>query len=197
MAEIIGIGCTHYPPLITPDADRGFPVNVTLTRDERLPEALKNPLNWPQPMQQEYGDDQGLAAAAQHRARLVDGFRQVRQEILDFNPDFLVIFGDDQYENFREDIIPPSASWPTTASNAPPSPAPTAPRGAMYGTNHPIKPSPTAATPKPPASSPPDCWTPASIWPTPTARSTSRAWPTPSSTPCYTSIMTARDSTSR
>ena len=107
MAEIIGIGCTHYPPLITPDADRGFPVNVTLTRDQRLPEALKNPLNWPEPMQQEYGDDQGLTAAAQHRARLVDGFRQVRQEILDFNPDFLVIFGDDQYENFREDIIPP------------------------------------------------------------------------------------------
>ena len=107
MAEIIGIGCTHYPPLITPDADRGFPVNVTLTRDARLPEALKNPRNWPEPMQQEYGDDQGLTAAAQHRARLVDGFRQVRQEILDFNPDFLVIFGDDQYENFREDIIPP------------------------------------------------------------------------------------------
>ena len=34
MAEIIGVGCTHYPPLITPDEDRGFPINVTLNRDE-------------------------------------------------------------------------------------------------------------------------------------------------------------------
>ena len=25
MAEIIGVGCTHYPALITPDEDRGFP----------------------------------------------------------------------------------------------------------------------------------------------------------------------------
>ena len=51
MAEIIGVGCTHYPPLITPDEDRGFPINVTLNRDDRLPEELKNPLNWPPPMQ--------------------------------------------------------------------------------------------------------------------------------------------------
>ena len=107
MAEILGVGCTHYPPLITPDEDRGFPINVTLNRDERLPEELKNPLNWPEPMQKEYGDDQGMASAAVHRARLVKGFRRVRKEILDFNPDFVIVFGDDQYENFREDIIPP------------------------------------------------------------------------------------------
>ena len=63
MAEIIGVGCTHYPALITPDEDRGFPINVTLNRDERLPEELKNPLNWPEPMRAEYGDDQGMASA--------------------------------------------------------------------------------------------------------------------------------------
>ena len=107
MAEIIGAGVTHYPPLITPDEDRGFPINVTLNRDERLPEELKNPLNWPAPMQAEYGDDQGMASAAVHRNRLVAGFREVRERILDFDPDFVIIFGDDQYENFREDIIPP------------------------------------------------------------------------------------------
>jgi hypothetical protein len=32
---------------------------------------------------------------------------KVRQTIDDFKPDFLVIWGDDQYENFTEDIIPP------------------------------------------------------------------------------------------
>ena len=44
----------------------------------------------------------GMASAAVHRTRLVEGFRNVRQEILDFNPDFVVVFGDDQYENFRK-----------------------------------------------------------------------------------------------
>ena len=108
MAEILGVGCTHYPPLITPDEDRGFPINVTLNRDERLPEELKNPLNWPDPMQKEYGDDQGMASSAVHRAKASRGIQaRPPKEILDFNPDFVIVFGDDQYENFREDIIPP------------------------------------------------------------------------------------------
>ncbi len=41
MAEIVGAGCAHCPPLITPDEDRGFPVNVTLNHGERPPEGLK------------------------------------------------------------------------------------------------------------------------------------------------------------
>ena len=36
-----------------------------------------------------------------------DNFRKLRKVIDDFAPDFIVIFADDQYENFREDIIPP------------------------------------------------------------------------------------------
>jgi hypothetical protein len=107
MAEIMGAGCTHYPPLITPDEDRGFPINVTLNHDDRLPDELKDPLNWPEAMRLEYGNDEGLASAGIHRQRLVAGFRRVRRAVLDFAPDFVVIFGDDQYENFREDIIPP------------------------------------------------------------------------------------------
>ena len=31
----------------------------------------------------------------------------MKDEIEAFNPDFIVMFGDDQYENFKEDIIPP------------------------------------------------------------------------------------------
>jgi hypothetical protein len=34
------------------------------------------------------------------------GLRQVKQALDDFKPDFVVIWGDDQYENFKEDIIP-------------------------------------------------------------------------------------------
>ena len=37
---------------------------------------------------------------------MADGFRAVRKSLDAFNPDLVLIFGDDQYENFREDIIP-------------------------------------------------------------------------------------------
>ena len=107
MGEILGVGVTHYPPLITPDEDRGFPLTRTLRGDNRVPPELKNPSNWPEPMRIEYGEDEGLAAAARHRERLVNGFRIVRAEIDAFKPDFILIWGDDQYENFKEDIIPP------------------------------------------------------------------------------------------
>ena len=33
-------------------------------------------------------------------------FRAIRKALDDFNPDLVLIWGDDQYENFREDIIP-------------------------------------------------------------------------------------------
>ena len=37
---------------------------------------------------------------------MADEFRAVRKALDDFNPDLVLIWGDDQYENFREDIIP-------------------------------------------------------------------------------------------
>ena len=58
-------------------------------------------------MRVEYGEDEGYASAVRLRERMVAGFRKLRKELDAFNPDFVVIWGDDQYENFREDIIPP------------------------------------------------------------------------------------------
>ena len=107
MAEILGVGATHYPPLITPDEERAFPLTRTLRSNKQIPPELKNPVNWPEPMRIEYGEDEGLAAAGRHRERLVKGFRTIRAEIDAFQPDFILIWGDDQYENFKEDIIPP------------------------------------------------------------------------------------------
>ena len=57
-------------------------------------------------MREEWAGDQGAVAAEQHRARMVDGSRKVRQALDEFNPDFVVMRGDDQYENFRNDCIP-------------------------------------------------------------------------------------------
>ena len=107
MAEILGLGLTHYPPLIGPDEDKNIPLKRTLSSNKNVPEEMKNPSAWPEPMRIEYGEDEGYASSLEHRARLVAGFRRIREELDAFNPDFVVIWGDDQYENFREDIIPP------------------------------------------------------------------------------------------
>ena len=48
MAEIFGAGLTHYPALIAPDEDKMYPLLRTLKNDERLPESLKDPMNWPE-----------------------------------------------------------------------------------------------------------------------------------------------------
>ena len=58
-------------------------------------------------MRREWGDDEGITAHQAHRARVFQAFRRIRQEIDAFKPDVVLMWGDDQYENFREDIIPP------------------------------------------------------------------------------------------
>src|SRR5206468_3081770 len=76
-------------------------------RDPAIPAERKDPANWPKLMQEEYGSDQGKAAAAIHRQTLVNGLDRIREQLDAFKPDFVLIWGDDQYENFREDVIPP------------------------------------------------------------------------------------------
>lgn len=107
MGEILGIGATHYPPGLVPAAYKPWPLAHMLHTDPRIPEAMRNPANWPQPMQLEWGEDEGIAAFEAHRERVFRAFRTLREEIDAFQPDFILMWGDDQYENFREDIIPP------------------------------------------------------------------------------------------
>jgi hypothetical protein len=107
MGEILGIGATHYPPGLVPDEQKPWPLARMLHSDPRIPEQMKNPANWPEPMRMEFGDDEGIAAHKAHRARVFSAFRTIREEIDAFKPDLIVMWGDDQYENFKEDIIPP------------------------------------------------------------------------------------------
>jgi hypothetical protein len=107
MGEILGIGATHYPPGLVPDEYKPWPLARMLHTDPRIPVHLKDPANWPEPMQAEWGDDEGITAHRAHRARVFKAFRKIREEIDAFQPDFILIWGDDQYENFKEDIIPP------------------------------------------------------------------------------------------
>lgn len=107
MGEILGMASTHWPLLIQPDETKSWPFLRTLARNPRVPGHLKAPGNWPEQAQREFGQDEGVAAHRAHRQRLVQAFRTMRAEIDAFRPDFILMFGDDQYENFKEDIIPP------------------------------------------------------------------------------------------
>lgn len=108
MGEILLAGTTHYPLLLYTD-DFMTSQMERHWKSGRVPEWWLEQRNWPKPMQEEYGPDgrNGPAAAAAHRERLVAGFRKVREEIDAFDPDFILIWGDDQYENFHEDLVPP------------------------------------------------------------------------------------------
>jgi hypothetical protein len=57
-------------------------------------------------MREQWGNDRGQAHSDKHRRDLIDQFRRIRAELDAFNPDFVLIWGDDQYENFREDCVP-------------------------------------------------------------------------------------------
>ena len=105
MAEILGLGISHYPPLSLPDDRMSGILRYTLD-DPAIPAEAKDPANWPPAMRAEWGSDQGTAAAARHRQAMVERLARVRRALDDFNPDVVLIWGDDQYENFREDVIP-------------------------------------------------------------------------------------------
>ena len=108
MGEIMLAGTTHYPLLLYPDEFMSAQMERHWKSD-LVPPEWKDQKNWPAQMQEEYGVDgvNAPASAAAHRKRLVDGFRKVREEIEAFKPDFVLIWGDDQYENFHEDLVPP------------------------------------------------------------------------------------------
>jgi hypothetical protein len=106
MAEFLGLGLTHYPLLAGTDEHMAGLLRWTLT-DPDIPAELKDPATWPARMQQEWGDDGGVAAAARHRAALREGLARTRKELDAFRPDFVLVWGDDQYENFREEVVPP------------------------------------------------------------------------------------------
>jgi len=106
MGEILGLGVTHYPPLIGLDKNMAG-ILRTVLQDPGLPERFRDSANWPAPMRREYGDDGGTASAGVHRDQLLRHFRHARKVLDEFRPDLIVMWGDDQHENFTEDVVPP------------------------------------------------------------------------------------------
>jgi hypothetical protein len=106
MGTILGLGLTHSPLLAGRDEDMSRILERVL-EDPAVPEPFRRPDGWPEPMRREWGSDRGLASARRHRDLVVPWFRALRRRLDEFAPDLVIIWGDDQYENFREDIIPP------------------------------------------------------------------------------------------
>lgn len=105
MAELLGMGLSHAPMFQFPDENMADILRSYLQR-ESTPPAMRDVRNWPEPMRAEWGNDEGLSAARRHREIVVRAFRQLRAELDAFRPDFVLIWGDDQYENFKEDVVP-------------------------------------------------------------------------------------------
>ena len=112
MGEVIGIGATHYPPLMGKRMDNYANVlhrHLSGEMGEKVPEHMKDPKNWPEEMQREWANE--MEVAAEHKERHIAGFRKVRQALDDFNPDVVILFGNDQAENWHEDVIPAFHIW--------------------------------------------------------------------------------------
>ena len=106
MGEILAVGITHYPPLAGRDESMAW-ILKRMLENPHLPEKLRHSENWPEAMRKEWSTDEGAAAARVHREQLLQSLRRTRAQIDEFRPDFIVIWGDDQYENFRERIRDP------------------------------------------------------------------------------------------
>ena len=106
MAHFLGLGLTHYPLLAGTDEHMADLLRWTLT-DPDIPAEAKDPANWSASMRAEWGSDDGIASAAHHRKLLVANLARCRDALDEFAPDVVVVWGDDQYENFREEVIPP------------------------------------------------------------------------------------------
>jgi len=105
MGQILGLGITHYPPLCY-KGNMSSRIKLLLA-DPLLPEPLRSPQNWHPTMREQWGTDEGLQHSDKHRSDLIHHFRKARAELDAFRPDFVLLWGDDQYENYREDCVPP------------------------------------------------------------------------------------------
>ena len=107
MAEILGLGLSHYPGPVVPTEFWPQQLRINVEKGRIPREIYEDRATWPAPMLAEWGTDDGRAAAERHYERLIGGFREIRKRLDEFAPDIIVVWGDDQYENFREDCVPP------------------------------------------------------------------------------------------
>ena len=107
MGEILGLGMTHYPPLTGLDQNMAGILRRVL-QDPGLPERYRDPASWPAPMRARVRRTTAAPRARPGIAtRCSTTSGKARRILDDFRPEVVIIWGDDQHENFTEDVIPP------------------------------------------------------------------------------------------
>lgn len=106
MGEILGLGLSHYPGPVSPAKywSRMVKRNMEVGRIPR--EVFEDKSYWPAEMIAEWSNDEGLAAAEEHRRRLLAGYSVLSEALNEFKPDLVLIWGDDQFENYKKDCVP-------------------------------------------------------------------------------------------
>ena len=99
MAEIMGLGCSHGPIILTPP-------EVWHKGRERIYARIPG-YEKPAQLLEELGQDNGLAQDKLDQKKVIESFQVMRDRLHRWNPDVLMVIGDDQAENFLQDNLPP------------------------------------------------------------------------------------------
>ena len=76
MADILGLGLSHFGGFMFPEEDMASRVKARLA-DGSLPESLDDPSKWPEPMRAEWGNDDGTSFARRHKQAYFDGLDRI------------------------------------------------------------------------------------------------------------------------
>lgn len=99
MAEILGLGCSHGPIILTPP-------EVWAKGRERVFARIPD-YQPPAQLLEELGQDNGLSQDRRDHQRVVESFQVLHDRLHQWDPDVLMVIGDDQAENFLQDNLPP------------------------------------------------------------------------------------------
>ena len=99
MAEIFGLGVSHGPIILTPP-------EIWAQGRERIYNRVPN-YEKPAQLQEELGTDNGLSLDIADQKAVMDSFQVMRDRLHQWDPDLVMIIGDDQAENFLQDNLPP------------------------------------------------------------------------------------------
>lgn len=105
MAEILGLGTTDYPRLRAADGFMTAPFKGTLNSGYRS-ENAQDPKNWPEPMQKEWSDDEGLAVGKRKREHAAAQFQILESALDEFHPDLILIWAKDYRESLKTLALP-------------------------------------------------------------------------------------------
>ena len=99
MAEIMGLGCSRGPIILTPP-------EVWYKGRERIYARIPD-YQPPAQLLEELGQDNGLAQDKLDQKKVVESFQVLHDRLHQWDPDVLMVIGDDQAENFLQDNLPP------------------------------------------------------------------------------------------